>query len=267
MSILVGYGGQDYSLRNAISNIYSQYGHKVSIDERASNLVVLGKNASVATTETGSTLMNLPAGVNHETFVAGNTIDTISSSSASDAEQLTIYGHTVSGGNLTYVSQTATLNGQNKVVLATPLYRVSKMFNSNGTPLVGIIYCYEDTAITAGAPDDGTKVHCMITAGRQQSFKGATSLASNEYWIITSVTFTCLGGSAATGDGFLEIREPGKQFITYDILGAGSGNSHVEILNPCIIVKPNCDVRVIGVRTGTGVTLATTLHGYLAKII
>lgn len=112
-------------------------------------------------------------------------IDSISSDNAADTHDITIIGLDI---NYNQVVQTATLNGQNRVALDTPLLRVNTTYNASSTTTQGIIYVYVNTAITAGVPDDLTQVRSSI----QRIGGGAGPDYSNE--ISTSSVFTVPAG-------------------------------------------------------------------------
>ena len=154
----------------------------------------------------------------NETYVADNTnsIDTISSSNASDTEVVNVEGHTMSGGDRTFVVQQATLNGQNKVTLATPLNRLTRIAHAqeSSTDLVGEIYGYEDTTIVAGKPSDTTKIHITVPAGENQSEKASTSISSQDYWIVTKISAGYLEKTGSNiCDVRIEVREQGGVFL------------------------------------------------------
>ena len=249
----------------AINEIYKTYGDRVSILEKGKSLLKFGTNKLVTNATSGSTIMTLPSGIDHETYVNTNSIDTISSSSGSDTEIITIEGHTISGDDLTFVTQIAILNGQNKVTLSTPLARMTRMANNNGTNLVGTVYGYEDTAISGGVPTDGTKVHCMIPVGRNQSLKCSTSISSVDYWIVPSLNFYVLEKSSAFAEGYLQTRPITGVFRERDVFSSGSGNSHTEDYRPYFIIPPNTDVRIIGIGSGASTHLGASIHGVLAR--
>ena len=143
-------------IKYAESVILSTYGDSVSVDRKSKVLIKFGRNEDI---DTGSDETVWVLG-GHEVYQAGNTIDTVSSSSALDTGSVTIEGHTVDGnGDFTFVVQSATLDGQNKVTLTTPLARASRLYNTGSTDFNGSVYVYRDTSITSGTPDDLSFAH------------------------------------------------------------------------------------------------------------
>jgi hypothetical protein len=108
------------------------------------------------------------AGLNQMVYVWSTTaaIDTISSSNAGDTQDVKLQGL---DANLELVEQTATLNGQAKVTLTTPLIRIFRGKNDNAVDFAGHIYAYEDTAISGGVPVDTTKVRMVIHEANNQT--------------------------------------------------------------------------------------------------
>lgn len=102
-------------------------------------------------------------GGNLYTYSTSADIDTISSSDGIDNQILQITGLNV---NFEWTVQLATLNGQNKVVLTTPLIRVHRMQNVSNTDIAGLVYCYiTGAAITAGVPNTPADVRALINNG------------------------------------------------------------------------------------------------------
>ena len=94
-----------------------------------------------------------------------NDITTVSSSSASDVGKiLRIYGIYLNGdGKREFITQTVTLNGQNKVTLPQPLFRAMRLMNANSDLYVGNIFIYTDTTISGGVPVDlNTVKNCIL---------------------------------------------------------------------------------------------------------
>lgn len=255
-----------YHLRHAVMTIADIYGDKVTVKPKT--LLKFGRSEQVDNS-TYTTLMELPSGVLNEVYATGNTIDTISSSSASDTGTVIIEGHTLSGSDLTFVSQTATLNGQNKVTLTTPLYRATRLANTGAADEVGDIYVYEDTAIVSGVPSDGTKVHVMIKAANQnnQSFKASTSISSQDYWIITQA-FASINTKAGSpiAEIQIQVRQFGGVFRTAAIASVGVGGSSWAgfSFDPVIIVPANADVRMRALGSAAGLNVSGWMNGYLA---
>lgn len=251
----------------AIDYIKNNYGDVVSIESKSKKLTKFGRSDVIGTTK--ATIMTLPAGELHETYVNDNLIDTVSSDNTGDTRTLVVEGHTLSGGNLTFSTETITLNGQNKVTLSTPLARVNRMYAPDGdtTDLVGVIYAYEDTAITAGVPTDGTKVHCMIPAGENQTFKTATAISSEDYWIINRFDADCFEKTSAFAEVRMEVKHLTGVWRPVESIAVSSGGNSSYEFDPFYIVPPNTDVRLIADADGAGTSVGGMIQGVLAKVI
>lgn len=263
-------GDMDYKIQHAINVIQSTYGDTVSVDAKNKDLRKFGRNPQVGNTGRVSIWYTGQDNAN-ETYVADNvnSIDTISSSSGSDGLIVTVEGHTMSGGNRAFVTQQATLNGQNKVTLSTPLNRCSRVFNSSSTSLIGEVYVYEDTAISAGKPSDTTKIHLTVPAGNNQSQKASTSLSSTDYWIVTGFGAGYLektGSNVANVE--IEVRQSNNVFrpISRPIV-LRTGTTESLQFNPYLIIPPNSDIRITAISSGSGQEIEADMQGYLAAII
>lgn len=258
----------DHDIKHAINEISSTYGVTVSVDSKKKSLLKFGRNEAVGTSY--ATIWFTGQDDANETYVAANTnsIDTVSSSNAGDTQTITIEGHTESGGNKTFVTQNTTLNGQTKVVLATPLNRCTRLYNTSATNFAGDIYVYEDTAIVGGKPSTTTKIHLTVdgTGGKNQSEKASTSLSSVDYWIITNFYSGYIekAGSGAVADVALEIRQNAKVFRTVANLVISQGG-HVQIdFDPFVIAPANSDVRLRVKSSTTAQEITGGIDGYLA---
>lgn len=244
--------------------IQATYGDYVSIDKKAKSLLKFGRSGELST----NTMETISTVGGNETYLTTNDIAFISSSSASDTQQITIEGHTISNGEFTFVVQTATLSGQNAVGLTTDLARVSRIYNSDSTELVGRVVVYENATLSGGIPTDVTKIHIDIIAGFQQSFKAATTFSNTDYFIMTELYGAVSLKQTAAVDFYLEMREAGKVFRQISCFTASSagGNSDIK-LDPAIIIPKNADVR-LRCETGTNNAVAFGIFkGYLAKVI
>jgi len=252
-------------LEHAIDIIYADYGHKVSATRKNKDLLKFGRTEEVQTTKT--TIMAHKSGTYNETYVSTNIIDTVSSSSGSDTEILTVEGHTIDGsGDFTFVVQSATLDGQNKVTLSTPLARMTRMYNANSTDLVGTVYGYQDSAITSGVPNTGSLVHCVIPAGLNQSEKCSTTISSTDYWLITSIRGGVVEKTLSYGDFNLEVRLQGGVFRDIQDFTSGSGSDGGYKFKPYLIIPPNSDVRIRATASANNKEMNASIQGVLLKI-
>jgi len=259
----------DFNLALAEKEIFELYNKRVSIWDKAKTLMRFGVNPDVNGVE--ETVWDI-GGV--ETYATGNTIDTISSTNVNDTENVRIECHTVVGtgvdAKFTFIVQTVTLNGQNKVLLPIPVARVSYMENANSFPLSGDVFVYQDTAIVGGAPTDLTKAHCKIrgTEGIDQSQKCSTTLSDTDFFIITSVSTGLDKGSGVdvSADVQFEVKEAGLVFKHRKVFSAAKGSVPI-VLSPYLIVPRNSDIRVNCATSSTNVAVTASFSGYLATVL
>jgi hypothetical protein len=259
----------DGKLVQAEREIYRQFGDEVSIDLKAKSLVKFGKSAPL-TAAIKSTVWTV--GATNETYVSTNIIDSISSSSLTDNQQIYLEGHTVTGTGFdqkfAFVSQLVNLNGRTRVALPVPLARVSIAINNNGSALSGRVAVYENTPLTNGIPTDLTKIHIDIPLGFQESFKAATTFSDTDYYILTGGFGGVSGKQAAAVDFYLEVREAGKVFTQKAAVTANSlgGGWNVE-LDPAVIIPKNSDIRVTAEADANNTIVFASFKGYLAGVI
>lgn len=261
-------------IAQAINEIRNEYSDSVSVSLKAKSLLKFGFSPGVADASTGYTIWATGADDAHETYVAANTnsIDSISSSTSGDTSRtFVVEGHTETGGNKTFVTQTVTTDasdGQTRVALTTPLNRVTRAYNNGSTAATGPIYIYENTALTGGKPTDTTKIHLTIRSGRNQSEKASTSLSSVDYWIITGIRGSVVEKTAVTADVSLQIRRNGKLFREVEDVTTSNGVAGLINFNPYMIAPPNSDVRLVAVSSSASVIdMSGSITGYLAKIV
>lgn len=108
-------------------------------------------------------------------FSDTNDIDSVSSTNVADTIQVTIEG--LRDGLL--VTETVTLNGQNKVNF-TGMNAINRMYNTNGTLFVGHVIAYVDTAISGGVPIDTTKIRSIIHPEEQQTEQAIYTIPTNK---------------------------------------------------------------------------------------
>lgn len=240
----------DYRIPYAINQIFVDDAVTVSVREKAKSLIKFGRNSDL---DIGTETVWEVGG--DETYPTGNDIDIVVSDDAGDTQDVVIEGHTLSGSDFTFVTQTATLNGTTNVALTTPLARASRLYNNDSTDFTG----------TVTVEDNGTSVHLSATGTSNQSLKCATTLSSVDYWIITGFQIAVTKTTAATVDFELQIREYGKTFRTRYYGSAGNGSQYFNFDQP-IIAPPNSDIRAIASSLVNNVGVSAAIHGYLAII-
>ena len=269
----------DPRISHAINVISSQYGDTVSVFEKAKDLRKFGRNATVGTSF--ETIANLQGATANETFVSTNIIDSIVSSNAGDTQIITIEGHTIDGsGNLTFVTQNATLTGQTEVTLTTPLARANRafvadsgVFDSPQAALAGTVYVYDNTGgITSGVPNTAAATKVMIDAGETQSQKCSTSISSTDYWLLDSFSAAVgvAGGSANRVELRLEIRDvfnggvwrPAGRFFELNV----ADGPESDRFDPMVIIPKNHDVRIVAKTDSSTAEVTAEMAGYLAII-
>jgi len=93
-------------------------------------------------------------------------IDSLVSSDSGDTQAIEVQGL---DSNYALTTQTITITGQTRKALDTNLIRVIRLVNVGSTDIAGNVYCYEDTALTAGVPIDTTKIRAVIIDGSNQT--------------------------------------------------------------------------------------------------
>jgi len=244
-------------------SIESTFGDTVAIKDKS--ILKFGENELVGTSE--ATIMTLPTGTTEETYVSTNAIDTVSSSNAGDTQSYQVEGHTISGSDLTFVIQSVTMNGQNKVVLGTPLARISRISNEGATDNAGIIYGYEDDTISSGVPDTDANIHIMMPIGENQTQKAATSISSVDYVAITHIFAGIDDKTAASAVIRFRVRTIGGVFKTIFKHGVSSQHDMDLELTPPLILPKNTDIIVTADADGANTAVSGGFNSYLLKVI
>jgi hypothetical protein len=107
-------------------------------------------------------------GINQMQYTYSTTadIDSLSSDNNGDTQDIEVQGLDT---NYDLVIQTITLTGQTRKALDTSLIRVFRLKNVGSTNLAGQLYCYVNTALTTGTPNDKTKIRALIDNGNNQT--------------------------------------------------------------------------------------------------
>lgn len=251
-------------VHRAIHEVEEEYGDLISVDDKRKSLLKFGENSSVSTSYETVWLQG-----GHETYVSSNLINKISSSNAGDTQEVVIEGHILDDdGSFVFVSQSKTLAGQTETALDTPLVRVSRIYNDNGTDFAGTIYVYEDDTVVAGVPQTATKIHITAEGADNQSQKAAVTMAGDEYWLISEAYAMVNIKTAGKADFLFQVRKKDKTFRTRIPAAAHSqGSAFYLNLRPFLIVPKNADFRVIAVADQAAVSVVAWASGALAKVI
>lgn len=254
----------------ALKEIARTYGMRCSVSSKAKTLIKFGRNPALGTTEQTIWQNN---SVNHEVMLTasdGNLITHIVSDDATDTGQsIYLEGHYWnSEGQLTFISQTVTSNGQTKVALPTAMCRCTRMRDLSliGAGVIGNVYALQDISAPAGVPSDFTKVHNLIAAGFHQSQKAATTVSYSDVWILTAVWIGCTKKTAAYVDANLELSVEGKEWAEQFPLSTSADAGMEEVKGPPYFIVPaSTDIRIAASAASTPVFGA--MAGYLAQII
>jgi len=259
----------DPHIAAAIKQIYLDFGDTVSIkdNDRACSLRKFGRNGLIGTTI--ETVMEFQGAETHEDYPSTNSIDYVVCDDAAFTGTVAIQGKTISGTNLTNISQTATLNGHTPVAI-TPMARAERVFINNGDELAAtsnIIYVFEGGAATNGIPDTSTDTHVLCSGLYNQSQKCAISTQSDEYIILTNFYGGALKKTTAVVNVTGQIKDTANaNFRTVIELGAKNGEYFILEEKPYPIVPPNHDIRIMGESSAASTEVTACFSGYLAKI-
>lgn len=252
-------------IRYAIQRIKGDFGHDVSVDAAARRLHRVGRNDNLDTTRR---LLWLNTTVAEEVRLTDNLIDSISSDDDTDAQVMQVEGQRLVDGNLISVIQSVQLNGETRVALPIPLARGTSMFVNDFPRLEGQVWLYENTSLTNGVPSDKTKAHLTATGAKNQSEKAAAVAPFDHYLILTSFYGSVLTKQSAAVEIDLQIARTDKAYRTImDISMHSNGGLALYPFSPFEVVRPNSDVRTMGVSGSNNAEAVAGLSGYFAKII
>ena len=241
----------------------STYGQKCSIQDKRKFLAKYGRNTSLALDTEEQVWVT--GGL--ETLSTTNDITHFASTNAGDTQTIKVEGHTVdASGDFTFVVQTATLAGQTKTALTTPLARVTRLINTGTTNFAGTVTVAKDVVFTTGTP--ASDIHLTVTGADNQSLKAATTISKNDFWFIEEATFSVQRSQGGVVDFKLQVREKGGVFRTKKVFTLDSSSSPVALrLATPIIIPPNSDVRVTATASAAGMIADAYLDGPLGIIV
>lgn len=265
---------------HAIKTVLGRYGDNISMDLDRESFLQFGMNVDVDQ-DVETNISDLASGVNQVAILASNTIDTLSTTDAAFTGDIYIEGHEIVGGNLLFVTQTITADGQNKVLLDTPLLVVNKAENADATlysSLSDEVFIYEDTAISGGIPDDETKVQLIFEALHRQSLRAAAAFSSTQYGLIThfygdlnkqqppTTTADILVRVQQFGEG--QGRRPGglKTQLIRSVTSAGRNGFDLP-MEPFFIVPKNSIVVMNVISSIAGISLSGGFNTMTGQVI
>lgn len=246
----------------AISEIYRSYGDVTQVRRKA--LHKFGRLENAGTSEA----VIWPVSGQSPVRSLTNSIDTISSSSASDTQVIRVEGSTIDGNDLYFSVQFVTLNGQNKVTLSKALNSVTRVRNdASATETVGDVYVYEDTAISAGVPVDSSKIGNVMTASDQTSLLAGTTIATPNYFIMTEMYASIGEKTSAVANIKLRSSAPNVAEHTLETHSASNSGRLSESMVPHRIITPGSYITMTSVASASNVDVLAGFRGFFADIV
>jgi len=241
--------------------ILATYGDEVTINRKS--LHKFGRAEAIGTSETSVNVLSRT-----ELLPADNTIDTISSTNASDVQTISVEGMVLNvDATISFNTQDVTLNGQNKVVLSTPLFRVTRLNNISVSATAGDVYVYEDTAISNGIPSDLDFWHGTMDSDAQSTLKASTTVSSDNYFVITRWDAFVNRQQAAAVDFRLKFNACGEHLRTRLLMSSRNTSSQATIeFKPFIIVPPKHDILVTAISSSNGTAVNSSFFDFFADI-
>ena len=197
-------------------------------------------------------------------------IVSISSSDNSDTQNVLIYGLIADGSEAVQIVQ---LQGQTRVPLTIPLWRVYRMenFSFPGVSFAGTVYCYSGTTATSGVPSGGSVSKAIIDDGNNQTQMAIYTIPKGKVGFLYrgEVGF---GYSGTVGAGVqqvqfcFEARTYNNVFkIKKTVYAISSGNSQHYDLRPFPDPMPALsDIKTCVIGTTEDIAASSTFHFWLA---
>ena len=187
-------------------------------------------------------------------------IDSIVSSNAGDTQDIEVQGLDT---NYALVTQTITITGQTRKALDTSLIRVFRLVNVGSTDVAGNVYCYENTALTAGVPTDTTKIRAMIVDGNNQTGMAIYTVPAGKTGYLRQ-WFASSSGAKKTTNYLIKLkaRPFGQVFnLKHSVSIADDAPYMHPYIEPQIFTEKT-DVEMTAFVTDTGITAASVSGGF-----
>lgn len=269
------------SVEHAIKEIEDIYGDRVgwnrsvvkSIDKWGQRTDIAGDLVTV---------WNSPA--DNENYLdsngtsADNTIDSLTCTDTNFDGVVNIEGHTKDdSGNLSFVTQNITVDGQNAVSLTTDLCRCTRIRALDETALALAdyvsVYDSSQTTISSGVPQTDAGVYATMRGGQYRNTeKAATAIDSDSYFAVEELAVSMGADKTATVEVFFQQRVLGQGFystIAPFFIGNTNPTPAAKEKKRSLIVPPNSDFRVLAIRTSgaQAVTVTARISGILLRKI
>lgn len=277
-SFATSYENRDYWSIYGITEAFRSYGLRCDEFAKGKSLRKFGRTAN-ADAGIKTTVATYQGAVVNETYAATNSVDSIVSDSASDTGLVTVEGHIVTDGKMSFIVQTANLNGTTPVALSTPLFRSDRTYRTPGTfaspatELQGNIAVYdstEATGVTAGVPDVASATKAFIPAGRQQTYECRGSISNSDIFMITQVGCSINRSNQTSNVDFdIEYRPLGGVWLPIGLemsLRTASNNSIYLPQGPYPIIPRNSDFRMVATSDTNDTTVTGHIYGILLSI-
>ena len=187
-------------------------------------------------------------------------IDSIVSSNAGDTQDIEVQGLDT---NYALVTQTITITGQTRKALDTSLIRVFRLVNVGSTDVAGNVYCYENTALTAGVPTDTTKIRAMIVDGNNQTGMAIYTVPAGKTGYLRQ-WFASSSGAKKTTNYLIKLkaRPFGQVFnLKHSVSIADDAPYMHPYIEPQTFTEKT-DVEMTAFATDTGITAASVSGGF-----
>lgn len=204
------------------------------------------------------------AGINLMDYIYSSTadIDSISSSNNGDTQNIEIQGL---DSNYALVTQTVALTGQTRKALTTSLIRVFRMKNVDATNIAGTMYCYVNTALTAGVPTDNTKVRAVISNGNNQTLMAVYTIPAGKTGYMRD-WYASVGGASKSSQYIIDVyaRPFGQVFqLKHRSSISDVGTSYIQHnYNEPEVFSEKTDLEIHATATAIGVTGASVSAGF-----
>lgn len=138
------------------------------------------------------------------------TITHIVSTDNADNQEIEIDGLLADG---TRDIQIKNLNGQTKVALNPPLWRINEGENNDNTRFLGNVSIFEDDTTTNGEVDTLSKVKGYMFTRNQRTLSGIRTIPKGFFGLLRKIKTGFTSNPSGDIDGGVNIREFGKIFI------------------------------------------------------